>query len=269
MGVTATTSEEISVGAGEIFYRDVGSSAAWSSLGATQDENVFRLIQEFFAPQFNGVVGRLTMTDYLQNEVVELEVAPSEVSAALSEIVIPGSEVTTPGAVGAVGGGATGDLSAAISAGQWTAIKVSSVTNLAVGNWIRVGTTPNREIRQVVRVGTVDVGGTGIDVNFPFALDHPDTETWEEVDGSGETVISGGPQRRIPSTSYHDFMLVVPGLDGRATRFMVYNALALGDKEWAASDDDNMRPRITVTGARAGATPSRSAWDIIKVPAVS
>lgn len=264
MPVTATTSEEISVGAGDVFYRDAGDTdGAWTSVGATQDENVFRILQEFFAPQFNGVVGPIKGTHYLSTETVELEVSIPQLSAALAAILIPTSESETDTSA-EVSGGGSGGLDAAITAGQTTAIKLSSVTGLAVGDFIKVVGTSRTETRQLIRVGTAGVGGTGVDVDFPFIFDHPDTDTFVEVDGTGNVSIRGGDQRRVPSDRYKDIRLDVPGLDGRMTRFFIYNALALGDKEFSAEDDDNMKPRVTFTGTRDGATPQTSAWEIVK-----
>lgn len=269
MAVTATTAEEISVGAGEVFWLSATTpNETWESVGATQDDNIFRILQTFFAPQFNGVVGPIKDTHYLQSETVELEVAIPQLSESLAGILIPTSEVVAAVAPSAVSGGATGGLDAAITAGQWEAIKVSSVTGLTVGDYIRITNAGRQEIRQVTRVGTVGSGGTGIDVSFPFVFDHPDTDSFEEVDGSGASSISGGPARRIPSAAYHTIRLDIPGIDGRMTRFFVYNALALGDKVFTAGDDKNLAPRVTFTGTRSGATPQTSAWEIIKEPAV-
>lgn len=267
MGVSATTAEEISVGAGEVFYED--EAGAWQSVGATQDANVWRILQTYFAPQFNGVVGPLKGTHYLQTEMVELELAIPQISEDLAPLLIPTAEATAGGAVSIVSGGATGGLDAAITAGQWLAIKVSSVTGLAVGNFIRITNAGRQEIREVTRVGTVGAGGTGIDVNYPFVFDHPDTDTYEEVDGTGALVITGGAARRLPSTAYRNWRLDVPGLDGRMTRFFVFDGLALGDKSFSAQDDANLAPRVTITGTRSGATPQTSAWQIIKEGAVT
>lgn len=267
MAVTATTAEEISVGAGEVFYKT--TAGVWTTVGATQDANVFRILQTFFAPQLNGVVGPIKGTHYLQSETVELELALPQISETLAPLMIPTAEATQGSAPAVVSGGASGGFDAAITAGQWLAIKVDSVTNLAVGDYIRVTNVGRQEVRRVTRVGTTGSGGTGIDVDFPFVFDHPDTDAWEEVDGTGSLSIVGGAARRLPTTAYHDWRLDVPGLDGRMTRFFVYNALALGDKVFSAQDDANLAPRVTLTGTRDGATPQTSAWEIIKEGAVA
>lgn len=269
MAVTGTTAEEISVGAGELFYlAETTPNDVWATVGATQEDNVWRILQTFFAPQFNGVVGPIKGTHYLQSETVELEVSLPQMGADLAGIVIPTAEVTPGGTPDLVSGGFSGGLDAAIVAGQWQAIKVSSVTGMSVGDYFRITNTGRKEIRVITRVGTTGSGGTGIDVSAPFVFDHPDTDTYEEVDGSGADVITGGPARRIPTSAYHTFRLDVPGLDGRMTRFYVYNALALGDKVFTASDSADMAPRVTITGTRDGATPATSAWQIEKEGAV-
>lgn len=73
-------------------------------------------------------------------------------------------------------GGFSTTLAAAASAGA-TNIKVTSVTNLAVGMKLRVGTTPERVT--VVTVGTAGGGGTGVDI----------TPALVAAKGNGEAVV--------------------------------------------------------------------------------
>lgn len=264
MGLSSTTAEEISVGAGDLFYRDSGDTS-WTAVGATTDNNVWRHILTLFAPKINGVQSPVKGTDYTTEERAELEFSPLEMSAALLAIYIPGSESTTEAEADASGG--TGTLEAAIAPGQSTAIKVSSVTGLSVGDWIQVGTVSGAtENRQITRVGTALVGGTGIDVEYPFLLAHAVGVTFTEITGGGGVNITPATQRRMPSSAYHDFRLDVPGLDGRVIRYFVYDAIVTGNSEFTAADDAAAAPRLTISSRIDPGNVGRGGWAIRKEP---
>lgn len=267
LGVTATTAEELSVGAGILFYKPStgtgsGANDPWLEIGATTEDNVWRHILEIISADINNVVGQIKGGDYKSNEQGELEFSPLQHSAAIMGLLAPGSTVTAAPTPAEVSGGATGGLDAAITAGQTLAIKVDSVTGLSVGGFIRVGPSGGREVRRVTRVGTVGSGGTGIDVEYPFLLDHADTETYVEVDAAPIATVVPSATRRIPSDAYNHFRLDVPGLDGRARRYFVYDGLMLENGEVTASDDEFSAPRFTIQSRVDPANPSRGGWKI-------
>jgi len=104
MGVTATTAEEIFIGAGDVFVDDV-------AVGATLDNNVFRVVREYGTPDLNGVPGPLIGLDYIESETAELEVTVPELGADKMSYSIPGSVSVVGDAVGiATGGGANTTL---------------------------------------------------------------------------------------------------------------------------------------------------------------
>lgn len=262
MTVTAQTVENISVGAGEIYYRQ-DNAVAWEGSGATMENNVWRVERDYFAPKINGVLSLLKGTDYLQEERCFMEFSPAEVSADILGLVVPGS-VSTVETSAVVGGGAATTLADATIAGQYLAIKVASVASMTVGDFISIGVTPFIEKRKITRVGTALIGGTGIDVEFPLIAPHASGQAVTEIDGLGGTVIEGGAERRLPTSAYHDYRLDVPGLDGRMTRFFLFNAIASDDAEFEAADDDAMHPRLVLAGRRSASTPEDSAWQIRK-----
>lgn len=264
MGLSSTTAEEISVGAGDLFYRDT-DVAAWTAAGATTDDNVWRHILTMFAPDINGVVSPIKGTDYTTEERAELEFSPLELSAALIKIAIPGSETATETEADATG--AVGVLDAAIVPGQNLAIKISSVASLVVGDWIQVGTVAgSTENRQVTRVGTTGSGGTGIDVEYPFLLAHASGVAWLEINGGGGTNVTPSTQRRLPSSAYHDFRLDVPGLDGRVIRYFIYDGIVTSNAEFTASDDAAAAPRFTISSRIDASNVNRGGWAIRKEP---
>ena len=73
------------------------------------------------------------------------------------------------------------------------------------------------------------------------------------IPGSTESggTIDTDDTRRIPTTSYHDYELRVPGLDGKQFSFFADDAIQTGNAESEATDDGLMAPRIRV----------RASWD--------
>jgi hypothetical protein len=264
MAVTAGTVEEIQVGAGDVFYID--SDGDWQGVGATMEDNVWRVERDYTVPNLNGVVAPLKGLDYLAEERVFLETSLPEVSDDILALAIPGA-ISTPQTQAETG--TPTDLAVATVAGQYQDIKLTSVTGLAVGDYVKIGAAGFKEIRQITRAGTLGAGGTGIDVDFPLQAPHALTDPVVEVNGAGGTVVEGGPDRRLPSSAYHTWRLDVPGLDGRMTRFLVFNGIMTGNAEYAASDDDAMHPRLVIAGRRDAASPQDSAWQIRKEPAFS
>lgn len=175
MPVTATTSEELFVGAGDLY---IDGAAA----GATMDNNAFRVRRTYYTPDLNGVRGPLKGTDYISEEVAELECTLPELSASNLAIMIPGSSTTAMSADGVLlGGGGDTTLAAQANAGA-TNIKVTAVTNFAAGDIVQIGPTGGtREFRKVLVVGTGGSGGTGIDVDVPLLYTHANGEVFQEV----------------------------------------------------------------------------------------
>lgn len=334
MGVTATTAEEIFIGAGEVYVDDV-------TVGATMDNNVFRVVQEKGTPDLNGVAGPLAGLDYIESETAELEVTLPQLGADKLLMSIPGAVSVVGDAIGiATGGGASTTLAASSAIGA-TNLKVTAVTNIAVGDMLQVGAAGAREFRKVTVVGTAGAGGTGVDFAQAFAKAHANLDAVVEVDattiaadaavgstnikltsvtglavgdylrfghpsllevrqltfvgtaGAGGTGVSfafptasfhqsgeqaleqtslgsttiksnAGVTRRIPTSAYHKWELVVDGLDGRQRRFRLYKALMTEQPEYEASDapDAPLAPRLTLQARWDPAAGTVSPWEI-------
>ncbi|MCA1570842.1 MAG: hypothetical protein LC798_11095 [Chloroflexi bacterium] len=91
MAVTAATPANLVVGAGEI-YIDAAAG------GATMDNNTYRVEQEWYVPQLNGVKGALVGTDYKTREEAFLETSMAEINATTVGLMIPGSDSALVGA---------------------------------------------------------------------------------------------------------------------------------------------------------------------------
>lgn len=177
MPVTASTSREIFIGAGEVYVDD-------NPVGATMENNVFRVVQEKFAPELNGTPGPLLDLDYIQSETAELEVTIPELDPTKLSYMVPGATAVAQDAIGvATGGGGSTTLADVAPVGS-TNIKVTAVTNFAIGDVVQIGAAGSREFRKVTNVGTPGAGGTGIDLNYGLASAHVATDPVVEVDAT-------------------------------------------------------------------------------------
>jgi hypothetical protein len=62
------------------------------------------------------------------------------------------------------------------------------------------------------------------------------------VDGD-ETTIDWDATRRLPTSAFKDYALVIPGLDGKEFQFLADSALNQGNITYAGADDNIMLPR--------------------------
>lgn len=254
MGITAQSTEEIVVGAGDVYVDGVIA-------GSTEEDNVFRVTREYFSWTPNGMRGPVKGADYVTSEIAEMEFTFPEISAFFMSLMVPGSLMTATAFVEpAVPIPDT--LNAAASAGA-TSVTLVDATGFTVGELFAIddtGTTQD-EVREITAVATnvlsfavplayAHVAGTPVKVVLPTGLVER---------------ITSGPDRRLPSTSYHAYEIRVPGLDGREVRFGITDAIASESPEFTATDDENMKPRITVQGRYDGATPGVAPWYIDKL----
>lgn len=334
MGVTATTAEEIFIGAGDVYVDD-------SPVGATMDNNLFRVVQEKGTPKLNGVPGPLIGLDYIESETAELEVTVPELGADKLLFSIPGAVSVVGDALG-VASGATTTLAESVAIGDVTFdltsatgitvgdllqigaagarefrlvtvvatdtitvnvamskahasldpviecakttlaadvaigdrnIKLTSVSGLAVGDYLRFGYPGQYEVRQLTFVGTGGASGTGVSFVFAASKFHPLGEVAFEQTAIGSTTITSGAgaARRIPIDAYHKWELVVPGLDGRERRFRLLSAIMTDNPEYEATDssDAPLAPRLTLQARWDPADGTASPWEIEIVDATA
>lgn len=62
--------------------------------------------------------------------------------------------------------------------------------------------------------------------------------------GDVTTISTDGTDRRIPTEDYHDYELVIPGLNGKSFSFKADDALNMGAIELTGQDAGMMAPRI-------------------------
>lgn len=162
----------------------------------------------------------------------------------------------------------SGVLSADAAAGA-TNLKVSSVTGLVVGDYLRFGWPGEYEVRRLTFVGTTGAGGTGVSFAVPTSRGHRSGDPTVEQTNEGSTLITSGAglARRIPSSAYHKVELRVPGLDGREARFRLTKAIMNDNPEFEATDDATapLAPRIIFQARWDPAASTTSPWAIEKI----
>ena len=84
MGVTASTPTNLVIGAGDVYVDG-------SILGASIDNNLFRIDRQYYTPDLNGVKGALVGTTFIQSSNGVLECSIPEVSAAIMAKMWPAS----------------------------------------------------------------------------------------------------------------------------------------------------------------------------------
>lgn len=92
-------------------------------------------------------------------------------------------------------------LAADVAAGA-DVIKVVSVTNALVNDFVRIGDAGEYEIRKILTVGTAGAGGTGLTLDAPLLRGHDVGDWVVEVTGSGKTTFTWTPGRvGLPASS--------------------------------------------------------------------
>ena len=95
MGITADTPTNLVIGAGEALMDH-------ANVGATTDNNAFRVEREIFTPELNGTKGALLGTDYIKSSMGVLEMSVPEFNASLLLAAWPGAAETGPGAMNVI-----------------------------------------------------------------------------------------------------------------------------------------------------------------------
>jgi hypothetical protein len=243
------------LGEGEVEIQDPTTSA-WLSLGATLDNNVFRVVQEKWRPDLNGVKGSVKGTERIVRERGVLEVTIPELNAARMGLMVPGS-IATISPITDKGGGAATTLAAA-SLVEATTISVASATGIVVGEYLRVDVTAGglAEYRQVTAVS-----GTTITLDRPLIRAHASGVAVVESDGDGRTKITGSGTR-IPDSAYRNYRLRVDS-DLGLYDFIVKNALNISDAaEMAFGRESQAAPRLTLESRYDPANTKLRPWEM-------
>lgn len=145
------------------------------------------------APEFTNAGGPVEGTRGIRKIIPSVEIVVNEITAQKFAWAMPGATATSSASVGQVKAGLDTTLAADPALGA-TNLKVTSVTTVVVGDFVRVGaagvaaTEANSEIVEVLTVGTAGGAGTGLDVQNDagggMRLDHANGAEVKTVTGT-------------------------------------------------------------------------------------
>lgn len=256
------------IGAAEVYYRALGSSAAWTNIGSTVEDVVFRVNQSMFNPsdQINGLDDLIYLMDYKNGSGAEAEFTMPEIAGPKLALAIPGAVSTTTSSADAGGTPFSSTLAAASIVGA-TNLKVTAVTNLAAGDWVQVDVDGSlAEYRQIDVVGTAGSGGTGISFRNPLLQAHSNGVVIVETVSDGKTEITASTVRRQPSSVYYDWALVAQS-PADYYELLLYRAISTTEAvEFTFGDETMAGIRVTLGARKDGADLTLPSWKL-RVPA--
>jgi hypothetical protein len=256
------------IGAAEVYYRAVGSLAAWTSIGSTVDDVVFRVNQSIINPSdtINGLQDLIREMDFKNGGGAECEFTMPEIAGPKLALAIPGAVSTTLATTDAGGTPFTSTLAAAAAIGD-TSIKVVAITNASAGDYIRINVAGVlAEYRQITVVGTAGAGGTGLQFRDPLLKAHLSGVATVETVGDGKTEITMGTVRRMPLASYNDFALVAQS-PADYYELILRNGISTTEAaEFSFGDETMAGVRVTIGARKDGANLTVPSW-VLRVPA--
>ena len=227
-------------------------------VGATLTPPKAMIESEQYAPDFQGAGGPISGAVFNTKIKCSVEFDVNEITAAKLAWSMPGSS-SVVGTAATTGGGCSGTLYADVAAGA-TNIKVTSVTDLTAGDFLKIGDAGEMEVHEVDTVGTID-GGSGVDLVTPLMRAHDAGDAYVEVDDAGTTVTTWSTGR-VGSTVFKTVILDGLGVDGAHLIVTLTNALSDGKLEVEMSDSAVVGQHVVMTGYYAGATPTAAPFSI-------
>lgn len=269
MPPTAVSVEKMIVGTPEVMYRATGVLTAWTSVGLTMDEVMFRIGSTMDNPSsaLNGIDGLLRGLDYRKGGPASVEFTLPELSSASLAIAIPGSVTTAGVSTDTAAPAYTATTLAAASLIGATNVKVTAITGAAVGQYIRIDVTAGAlaEYRRITSVGTAGAGGTGIGFSDPLLRAHASGVAVVQADGDGRATITASSVRRQPMAAYLDWRLSYQAPNGY-THLELYRAIATSDAVELSGSDDLSKPtgyRVTIESRVDETNTTSPTWAII------
>jgi hypothetical protein len=256
------------IGAADVYSRAVGTLGPWISVGATIDDVVFRINQTTFNPseKFNGILELIREMDYLAQAAAEAEFNLPQIAGPNLALAVRGAISTVTTNTDAGGTPFSSTLAAASVIGD-TNIKVTAVTNLVIGDWIRIDVVAGglAEYRQVTFVGTVGAGGTGVTFRDPLLQAHANGVATVESTGDGKTELTPGTTRRTPLAAYNDFALVAQS-PASYYELLLFNCISTTQAaEIAFKNEDMAAIAVTLGTRRDGLNMALPSWKL-RVP---
>lgn len=259
MGVVIDPRQYI-IGAADVYYRALGGTGAWASIGATVDDIVFRVAQSRFNPSenFNGILEEIKGMDYVSKQSAEAEFQLPEFAGEKLKLPILGA-VVTEGTATDTGAGWSTTLDGAVAA-DVTSIDVASAVGLTVGDLMHIDESALSEYRVID-----EIASETISFRDPLRLDHATGVAVVQADDDGKTEITPGSTRRQPDTAYNDFVLVAQS-PADYYELYLYNAISKTESAEITFGNESMAAvGVTVGTRRDGLNLALPSWRL-RVP---
>lgn len=186
-------------------------------IGATTEAPTVEIEITQATPDFQNAAGPVVGTAVVTDVVVAVNLTVNQLTAEKLTWALPGSSSVAGG--GAItGGGGNTTLTADVAAGA-TIIPVAATTNLAIGNFVRIGDSGEYEYRTIDAINALNVTLTTA-LGRPHDAGDQVVETDDLGGGTTITWTAG----RVPTSAYKTLVLVGQGLDGRTMTTTITNA---------------------------------------------
>jgi hypothetical protein len=202
MGLVIDPTQYI-IGAADVYYRAIGGTGAWTSVGATIDDIIFRVNQTMINPsdKFNGVLELVQGMDYVSKLAAECEFTLPEFAGEKLKLAMP-SVTVAAGTAADTAAGWTDTLDADVAAG---ATEITVVAGGATaGDLMHIADGTTEEYRVIDEVAALVYSFRDPLLNAYASA----TATVVEADSDGKTEITPSTIRRLPDTAYNDVALV-------------------------------------------------------------
>jgi len=251
--------ENYIIGPANIYYRDVGVLTDWTDMGATLDDAVLRVVSEWFVPDnISGLKGPVVGLDVQRRLNAEFEFTLPDITSNM-DAILPGSVITAEDHTDTVATPFTSTIAVADVPAGATTVEAAAVTNLSVGDYIRIGSGAGVlvEYRQVTSLAASVIG-----FRDPLLFAHAIGEDLVETDGDYRSVYEASLYTRMPSTAYKEWAMVMSNGNGWS-ELRLPNGLSVTETaEITVGDNSLSGIRVMVSGRRDGTDLSVSPYQL-------
>jgi len=260
MGVTVLAENYI-IGPASILYRDVAATGDWTDLGATLDDAVMRIVSEWFVPDnITGLKAPVVGLDVQRRLNAEFEFTLPDFVGGNMEVVFPGARVTAAVFNDTVSTPFTSTIAVADVEAGAQSIEVLAVTNLAVGDYIRIGSGAGVlvEYRQVT-----NIAANVISFRDPLLFPHAIGEDAVETDGDYRSVYEASLYSRMPTSAYKEWAMRMSNGNGYSELRLPRGLSTTETAEVTVGDNSLSGIRVMVSGRGDGPNPNTSPYQLI------
>jgi len=259
MAVTVLAENYI-IGPADIYWRERGVLTEWNSMGATLDDAAMRIVSEWFVPDnISGLKGPVVGLDVQRRLNAEFEFTVPDFVGGNMDAIFPGSRVTAEEHGDTVATPYVDVITTTAAAAGDRSVTGSSATNLAVGDFIRIGSGAGVlvEYRQIT-----DITGFVHSFRDPLLFAHALGEDLVETDGDYRTLYESSLYTRMPSTAYKEWAMVMANGNGYSSLTLPSGLSVTETGEVTVGDNALSGIRVMVSGRRDGTTPNTSPYQL-------